>query len=72
MNTGSFFKLWKEVLTTEQKKILTRLALQLFSEWLKHSVPFKLILAEIKHFNQAEVAQNADKRSLNLARTDFT
>ena len=63
MNTGSFFKLWKEVLTTEQKKILTRLALQLFSEWLKNSVPFKLIFAEIKHFNQAEVAQNAEKRS---------
>ena len=63
MNTGSFFKLWKEVLTTEQKKILTRLALQLFSEWLKNSVPFKFIFAEIKHFNQAEVAQNAEKRS---------
>jgi len=60
MNTGSFEK---EVLTTEQKKILTRLALQLFSEWLKHSVPFKLIFAAIKHFNQAEVAQNAEKRS---------
>ena len=57
-----FPKLWKEVLTTEQKKILTRLALQLFSEWLK-TVPFKFIFAEIKYFNQAEVAQNAEKRS---------
>jgi len=63
MNTGSFYKLWKEVLTTEKKKILTRLELQLFSEWLKNSVSFKLIFAEIKHFNQAEVAQNAEKRS---------
>ena len=48
MNTGSFFKLWKEVLTTEQKKILTRLALQLFSEWFKNSVPFKLINTSTK------------------------
>ena len=49
--------------STEQKKIWTRFALQLFSEWLKHSLPFMLIFAEIKHFNQAEVAQNAEQRS---------
>jgi len=62
----------KRSLDHRAKENLTRLALQLFCEWLKNSEPFKLIFAEIKHFIEAEVAQNAEKRSKNLPRTDFT